>query len=286
MKVNDWAGVGNHTTAMFWEYDTKTGRRGNLDPKPNPSVSNYAAFNNNPIVNRDPQGDTVEVSDLYKKDDQGNYINKEAIISFELYASTKEGQGNLLSHAQKGFSLQGAFVKDLNINAEEEGNENDVDEVFKLGYQGPGGAGTTYDIVNGRLKLTYLYPNQMKNSPYWTDGNEPTLSNVNTMAHEPELHGWLYTFAFRNNYFVMKGSQHSNNDVNQANFLERQEGILSQAQTKLLNASDIRSSSQAVSISNLRLMIQIGRSNNATDPKRNTGLGTRDELNNYIQTHR
>ena len=84
----------------------------------------------------------------------------------------------------------------------------------------------------------------------------------------------------------MKGSQHSNNDVNQANFLERQEGILSQAQTKLLNASDIRSSSQAVSISNLRLMIQIGRSNNATDPKRNTGLGTRDELNNYIQTHR
>jgi hypothetical protein len=33
-KVNEIAGVGNHNTAEFWEYDTRLGRRWNLDPKP------------------------------------------------------------------------------------------------------------------------------------------------------------------------------------------------------------------------------------------------------------
>jgi hypothetical protein len=56
-KVDEIAGAGNHTTAEFWEYDTRLGRRWNRDPKPNPSVSDYACFNNNPIWNTDVLGD-------------------------------------------------------------------------------------------------------------------------------------------------------------------------------------------------------------------------------------
>lgn len=58
-KVNEIAGIGNHNTAMFWEYDTRLGRRWNLDPKPNVGLSQYSAFANNPILFSDVLGDTT-----------------------------------------------------------------------------------------------------------------------------------------------------------------------------------------------------------------------------------
>ncbi|MBT7142941.1 MAG: hypothetical protein HN704_10465 [Bacteroidetes bacterium] len=54
--------TGGHTTAMFWEYDTRIGRRWNVDPKPNPSISYYSCFANNPIWNFDPLGDTIKTN--------------------------------------------------------------------------------------------------------------------------------------------------------------------------------------------------------------------------------
>jgi hypothetical protein len=56
-KDNEIAGVGNHNTALFWEYDTRLGRRWNLDPKPQISISDYAVNYNNPIQHCDPNGD-------------------------------------------------------------------------------------------------------------------------------------------------------------------------------------------------------------------------------------
>jgi hypothetical protein len=61
-KVNEWAGIGNHNTAEFWEYDTRTGRRYNLDPVDQISISNYAAFANNPITNTDVAGNTPAIA--------------------------------------------------------------------------------------------------------------------------------------------------------------------------------------------------------------------------------
>ena len=68
MKDNEWAGVGNHTTAMFWEYGTREARRWNRDPKSNPSVSSYSILANSPIWFKDPFGD----SSAY--DSKGNKI--------------------------------------------------------------------------------------------------------------------------------------------------------------------------------------------------------------------
>ncbi len=59
-KVDEVSGDGNHNTALFWEYDTRLGRRWNRDPKPNPSISDYVCFGNNPILNSDLLGDTVK----------------------------------------------------------------------------------------------------------------------------------------------------------------------------------------------------------------------------------
>lgn len=56
-KTNEISGAGNHTTAMFWEYDTRTGIRWNRDPVVDPSISPYATNEDNPIKNSDPNGD-------------------------------------------------------------------------------------------------------------------------------------------------------------------------------------------------------------------------------------
>ena len=59
-KTDEISGGGNHNTAMFWEYDTRLGRRWNIDPKVIPGQSSYAAFDNNPIYFKDVKGKTGE----------------------------------------------------------------------------------------------------------------------------------------------------------------------------------------------------------------------------------
>ena len=49
--------TGTSYTAQFWQYDSRLGRRWNLDPKGNPSISFYATFADNPIWFSDPFGD-------------------------------------------------------------------------------------------------------------------------------------------------------------------------------------------------------------------------------------
>lgn len=58
-RSDEVMGEGNHNTAEFWEYDTRTGRRWNLDPKVNVSISPYNTFRANPILFSDFKGDTV-----------------------------------------------------------------------------------------------------------------------------------------------------------------------------------------------------------------------------------
>ncbi len=63
---------GSHYTAAFWEYDTRIGRRWNVDPVGKPWESSYLAFSGNPILLIDPMGDNA---DGYTVDDDG-YIER------------------------------------------------------------------------------------------------------------------------------------------------------------------------------------------------------------------
>jgi RHS repeat-associated protein len=51
-------------TAEFWQYDSRLGRRWNIDPIPNTSISPYATFNNNPIRFSDALGDSVGLPEV------------------------------------------------------------------------------------------------------------------------------------------------------------------------------------------------------------------------------
>jgi hypothetical protein len=57
-KDNEVSGEGNHLSFSDYGYDTRLGRRWNIDPKTKkyPNLSPYATFNNNPIFFTDPNG--------------------------------------------------------------------------------------------------------------------------------------------------------------------------------------------------------------------------------------
>lgn len=66
-KDDEIAGSGNIMTAEYWEYDTRLGRRWNIDPVSLAEISNYTCFKNNPTLFTDLLGDHVE-GDYYGKD--------------------------------------------------------------------------------------------------------------------------------------------------------------------------------------------------------------------------
>jgi RHS repeat-associated protein len=58
-KDDEVSGSGNSNTAAYWQYDTRLGRRWNVDPVIKPWESPYACFSNNPIFYNDPKGLTA-----------------------------------------------------------------------------------------------------------------------------------------------------------------------------------------------------------------------------------
>ena len=56
---NEVLGEGVSLTAEFWQYDTRLGRRWNVDPKYTPMLSSYSCFVNSPLSLNDKKGDTT-----------------------------------------------------------------------------------------------------------------------------------------------------------------------------------------------------------------------------------
>ena len=127
----------NITTALFWEYDSRIGRRWNIDPKPNVAQSPYFCFNNNPVWFTDIKGDTtyrfnsegnfIEMADLNAKGIRGaigSYTKQKDVNGkeFQVWQSTNNfsfnddatdrSQLNSLQVGQKGITV----VSDENMN--------------------------------------------------------------------------------------------------------------------------------------------------------------------------
>ena len=72
-KDDEVSGAGNSMSSSFWQYDTRLGRRWNIDPVIKHHESSYSAFSNNPIIFVDPEGNT----DYYSA--RGNWIGTDGI---------------------------------------------------------------------------------------------------------------------------------------------------------------------------------------------------------------
>lgn len=112
-KVDEIAGAGNHTTALYWEYNTRLGRRWNQDPKPNPSISNYASFANNPILYSDHLGDTTSFINKITGEVHGvnDGFTTSVNVSDNLFNRIKEGNfTNPVEHKRYGRGGQGNSI--------------------------------------------------------------------------------------------------------------------------------------------------------------------------------
>jgi hypothetical protein len=155
-RVDEVSGSGNHYTAMFWEYDSRLGRRWNQDPKPNPSISNYAAFANNPIWFSDPLGDTVKIT--HRTGFLG--LGKKQTLNYE-GGSLFNADGSAYSGKVKGFLKQTTeALADINKTAEGSSMLSELE-----------GSANVFTIVKGstnefkhdnRLKA---YANQLSTDP-------------------------------------------------------------------------------------------------------------------------
>jgi len=107
-KDNEIYGEGNSYSAEYWQYDARLGRRWNVDPRPNPSISTYATFANNPLFFSDPNGDTIRINDPTTEkgffnytpnmDPKGDDFQKKAIEALnEIYNSGETGKDLILS---------------------------------------------------------------------------------------------------------------------------------------------------------------------------------------------
>ena len=79
-------------TAEFWEYDSRLGRRWNLDPKPFVGMSDYACFLNNPVLLADPNGDIVKYDKFRDRVNAffGRAFNKDFREKFKKWDESKD----------------------------------------------------------------------------------------------------------------------------------------------------------------------------------------------------
>ncbi|MCZ2129320.1 MAG: hypothetical protein LC109_03535, partial [Bacteroidia bacterium] len=97
-------------SAEFWMYDSRLGRRWNNDPRPNPSVSVYACFGNNPIWFTDVAGDS-------------NIVYLHVLSS----AFTEEGGSHTWEDIDNYVTQTNEYYKKMGINLRMEIFSRDVD---------------------------------------------------------------------------------------------------------------------------------------------------------------
>ncbi len=112
-KDDEVSGSGNTNTAEYWEYDCRLGRRWNLDPKPNPSLSSYACFGNNPVWVSDPKGDTLRMALGQSKE-----FIAATNTALEKLKTTKEGFliYNDLQNSDQVFTMREKTAEDVAAN--------------------------------------------------------------------------------------------------------------------------------------------------------------------------
>lgn len=73
-----------HTTALFWEYDARLGRRWNVDPITKVGQSPYSVLSNNPIIKYDEYGDC---DDCPKPEKEGKGESDKSVTTHTNYMS-------------------------------------------------------------------------------------------------------------------------------------------------------------------------------------------------------
>jgi len=119
-KSDEISGAGNHTTALFGEYDTRLVRRWNPDPKPNVGLSIYSVFSNNPIWHSDILLDTPTVKEaaLMSKLVYGDKLSKEDQSAFNKSGWQLSGKVTGVEYSKKSGLKSGLYERTIDGKTE------------------------------------------------------------------------------------------------------------------------------------------------------------------------
>jgi len=123
-KTDEISGAGNHNTALYWEYDTRLGRRWNVDPETKFNESSYLTFSGNPIFFIDPIGNSAtkyqdENGILIRETKDGNNekvvtVLDEQMANFKVWEKIGDEKG-VMDNAFYNKSLTNTLEKGQNI---------------------------------------------------------------------------------------------------------------------------------------------------------------------------
>jgi len=152
-KDDEVAGTGNTMTAEFWEYDSRLGRRWNVDSVKKAWRSNYHAFGNKSILNVDPNDDNAgkyydqngnEVGDDHENDEKSHVVTDSEEAS-NLRTNTLNNINPEKGKVKSDFELLSYSVRQQMGKAIEASNSPTIDDATG-GFHEEGGAwGVTGD---------------------------------------------------------------------------------------------------------------------------------------------
>ena len=170
------------------DYDPAIARFNNIDrfAEKYSDLTPYHFTANNPIYFREIAGDSINVADLYRRNDKGEYVNKSRVEAFESFANTKEGKAFLSQFASKGQEVAG-----VTYDADGEFHEAGVDlnydtDMSKANQYADGETGANVDD-NGRLQIDVSLE------------TSTAYDMVDTIVHESFIHAQRYAVDFADN---------------------------------------------------------------------------------------
>jgi hypothetical protein len=151
-NVDEVSGLGNHTTAIYWEYNPRNGRRWNLDPVFYPWESRYSTFHHNPIIFIDPKGlfGTRKEAKEYRK--QNNLSGRVKLNQDGIYSIDNRKAGTSIFRDEQ-FGVQKAFLCEV-----KRGDSKDITP-WELGMEWLSGKGPKSREFGSGDFITEMYKN-------------------------------------------------------------------------------------------------------------------------------
>jgi RHS repeat-associated protein len=189
-KDNEVSGEGNSNTAEYWQYDTRLGRRWNLDPEMKEWRGAYTCFSDNPIINIDPLGNT----DYYNL--KGDKIGSDGINDGgALFVLSRKTERQIIREVQKnGSHVLTAGQQKTTIPVPNEAIINKLDETFTK-TESPGNS-TEYGFVVGTKEGEQI-------------GSSVTAGSNGSASAPPSYHPSVGAKELGKNGVVAKYSVHS-----------------------------------------------------------------------------
>jgi RHS repeat-associated protein len=187
------SGEGNSYTAEYWQYDSRLGRRWNVDPVVKHNQSGYSAYANNPILIIDPNGADSTVYLYSAIDRNGNA--KYDIKSLEKIANEAQNIANL--NGLSVVKFRAITLSDLENNTDIKLNPYSdliyrADDDKLMGITNPGKTARNLVSAYGENEFRgmkfiqgEIYPNEISEI-----GGNFNINGGITLAHEAFTHGY------------------------------------------------------------------------------------------------